>query len=114
MKQESPVHHRRWFQDEGMELIVWYSPAGAVEGYQICYLNADRQERALTWRPVGGFTHAAVDSGDSRPDKNLTPILVPDGAVPWEMLQTEFDRRSTDMDPALRDQVLVSLQRRTA
>ena len=97
-----------------MDLIVWYSPAGAMEGYQICYLNADRQERALTWRPGGGFTHAAVDSGDSRPDKNLTPVLVPDGAVPWTLLQSEFAQRSAGLEPALRDQVLGSLQRKTA
>jgi hypothetical protein len=114
VKQESPVHRRRWFQDDGMELIVWYDPAGGLEGFQICYLIPGQKERALTWRPGGGFSHATVDNGESRPDKNLTPILVPDGAVPWDLLQSEFAQRSTGMEPALRARVLGSLQRRTA
>lgn len=112
VKQEAGPNRRRWFQGEGMELIIWYGAGEAPEGFQICYQGPDRRERALTWRAGRGFTHAQVDGGDSRPDKDLTPILVKDGAVPWELVQGEFEQRSTGLEPALRNYVLGALQGR--
>lgn len=112
VKQENGAGHRRWFEDDGLELIVWHDAAGGPQGFQICYLGADRQERALTWQHGRGFTHARVDSGDTRPDKNLTPILMRDGAVPWARVQTEFAERSAELEPAMRDFVLMALERR--
>lgn len=109
VKQESGVVRRRWFQGDGMELIVWYDRADVTQGYQICYLAKDGKERALTWRPDFGFTHAEVKSGDTRPDKNMTPILVKDGAVPWSLVQDEFVRRSGELEPAIRNYVLGTL-----
>lgn len=100
---------RRWFQGEGLELILWLDPVGAPEGFQICYLGDGRREHALTWRRTGGFTHNRVDTGDTRPDKNLTPILVPDGAVPWEQLRRDFAGSGAGLEPALRDFVTARL-----
>ena len=93
---------RRWFEDEGLELIVWYGADQKPEGFQLCYAGPDRRERALTWRSATGFSHARVDAGDTRPDKNLTPVLEPDGAVPWAQVQELFAARSTDLEPAMR------------
>ncbi len=109
VRQEGGANRRRWFQDDGMDFIVWYDPAGPPKGFQICYQGMDRQERALTWRTGRGFSHARVDSGDLRPDKNLTPILVKDGAVPWAFVRDEFVRRGAGLVPALRDLVLGAL-----
>ena len=89
-----------------MDLIVWYDAANQPEGYQICYRGDDRRERALTWHTGQGFSHARVDAGDTRPDKNLTPILVKDGAVPWERVRAEFSERAASLEPGLRDWVL--------
>ncbi|HWA87231.1 MAG TPA: hypothetical protein VG710_13470 [Opitutus sp.] len=112
VKQEA-AGRRRWFEDDKLELIVWYVPANAIEGFQICYLtNAGRSERALTWRPENGFVHARVDPGDASPLKNQTPILVPDGAVPWADLESAFAKRSAEMEPALRELVLGRLKAR--
>ena len=105
MQERNAGTRRRWFQDDGMELIVWYRPDGSVEGFQLCYQADDQRERALTWRGGHGFSHARVDSGDTRPEKNLTPILVADGAVPWERVQAEFDQRATQLEPAVRNLV---------
>lgn len=106
VKQEKgAATRRRWFQDEGMDLIVWFAQDNP-EGYQICYRGEDQRERALTWRSGQGFTHARVDTGDTRPDKNLTPILVKDGAVPWQRVQAEFSERAAALEPAIRDWVL--------
>ena len=67
----------------------------------------------LTWRPGPGFSHARVDAGDTRPDKNLTPILVKDGAVPWERVRTEFAGRAAKLEHAVRDWVLATFPRQT-
>ncbi len=112
VKQEAGGDRRRWFEDEAMELIVWYRGSDAVEGFQLCYPAPDAQERALTWRDGRGFSHARVDAGDTRPDKNLTPVLIPDGAVPWAVLETQFAARSTELEPALREFVLTRLKAR--
>jgi hypothetical protein len=112
VKQEPGAGRRRWFEDDGLELIVWYGAGGQVEGFQLCYLGADRWERALTWQAGRGFRHARVDTGDSRPDKNLTPVLVKDGAVPWGQVQRQFAERSAELEPAVRELVLQALSGR--
>lgn len=100
---------RRWFQGSGFELVVWLDAAERLEGFQICYVGTLQREHALTWRRLGGFAHNRVDTGDTRPDKNLTPILVPDGAVPWDRLRREFAECSEGMEEALRDFVTARL-----
>ena len=112
VKQEGGATRRRWFQGDGMELILWFGGNGAPEGFQICYVAPDHKERALTWRPDLGFTHEEVKSGGTRPDKNMTPILVKDGSVPWAFVQGEFERRSIRLDPAVRDYVLGAMRGR--
>lgn len=112
VKQEGGENRRRWFQGDGMELIVWYEGEARPLGFQICYEAPDRIERALTWRPGRGFTHAEVKSGDTRPDKNMTPILVKDGAVPWKLIQDEFARRSSGLDPSVREYVSAAFKER--
>jgi hypothetical protein len=114
VKQEGGAARRRWFQDEAMELILWYGVGEGPVGFQLCYPGSDHEERALTWREGLGFSHARVDSGDSRPDKNLTPILVPDGVVPWELLETEFAIRGAELEAGVRDFVSFRLHRRSA
>jgi hypothetical protein len=109
VRQEPGAGRRRWFQGSGLELIVWVDAAGGIEGFQICYQGAGFQEHALTWRPGSGFSHARVDTGDTRPDKNLTPILVPHGDVPWEKLRSDFAADSARLEPALRDFVAARL-----
>lgn len=109
MKQDESAGSRRWFEDAGMELIVWFDPAASPVGFQLCYPGAGRREHALTWRAGGGFAHNRVDSGDTRPDKNMTPILVADGSVPWDSLRGEFAARSAGLEPALREFVSAKL-----
>ncbi|MDQ5979685.1 MAG: hypothetical protein QG602_2660 [Verrucomicrobiota bacterium] len=110
MTQEPGVKgRRRWFQGSGFELVVWLDATERLEGFQICYVGALQREHALTWRRLSGFAHNRVDTGDTRPDKNLTPILVPDGAVPWERLRREFAECSEGMEAALRDFVSARL-----
>jgi len=113
VRQEKVAGRRRWFDDDVLpfELIVWYGASSAVEGFQLCY-NFGQGEHALTWRPEVGFAHHAVDSGSTAPFGNLTPILIPDGAVPWAEVAQRFTACSSTLEPALRELVGARLNAR--
>jgi len=96
---------RRWLADEYFDLIVWYQPDGGIDGFQLCY-DKLRKERALTWIASQGFSHLAIDAGESKPRSNRTPMLVADGVFPAELVQAEFARRSQLIDEDLRRLVL--------
>ena len=101
-------HRRRWFEQDGLELIVWQDGQAGVEGFQLC-----RDGHALTWRREGGFAYARVDEGDETPLKNLTPILVPNGAVPWAEMTEEFRTCSATLESPLRELILARLSARS-
>ncbi|MBI4624167.1 MAG: hypothetical protein HY736_13250 [Verrucomicrobia bacterium] len=109
VKQERGTGWRRWFESDGLDLVVWLDGSGKVTGFQLCY-DFGQGEQALTWREGTGFAHSNVDAGDETPLKNRTPILVPpEGGVPWSRLEREFDARSESLEPALRQLVHRSL-----
>ena len=99
---------RRWIADEYFDLIVWYDDEQTIHGFQLCYDKPGR-ERALTWTRAGGFQHTAIDSGESRPTVNRTPILIPDGAFPARDVRREFLARGTSLPPELRELVLARI-----
>lgn len=101
VKQE-PDRRRRWFEGDGLELIVWYDGRERLEGFQLCYSLPDG-ERALSWRAATGFVHSRVDNGDSSPFRNETPVLQPGGPVPWEQVTTLFTARAGTLEPELRE-----------
>ena len=112
IKQENGQGRRRWFESEALEFIVWIDALGAIEGYQICY-DLGKGEHALTWRPTVGFAHNAVDSGDTPMGGNkMTPILVPDGNVPWGAIERRFEQNAGLLEPELRELVRGTLSAR--
>lgn len=96
--------YRRWFSDAVLELIVWYSPAGVVRGFQLCY-DRDGRERAFTWHVDAGMAHTAVDDGEDSPLRNDAPILVPDGEPAADQVLEQFRRRCARLDPPLAELV---------
>ncbi len=104
VKQEPGPGTRRWFESAGLGLVVWYDDASTVTGFQLCY-DFGQGQHALTWRASGGFTHAAIDTGDATPLKNESPVLTPEGDVPWQELIRRFDAESADLEPGLRQLV---------
>lgn len=112
VKQEPGAGRRRWFESDGLDLVVWLDAADRITGFQICY-DFGRGEHALTWRAEGGFMHDAVDAGDETPLKNLSPILVPEGSAPWPRLLETFRERSAKLEPVLREFVESRLKRGT-
>src|SRR5512141_3472550 len=89
---------RRWFESDGLDLVVWQDETGGLAGFQLCY-DWGKGEHALTWRPGLGFAHNGVDGGDASPLKNLTPVLTTDGAVPWSEIAARFAERSASLEP---------------
>ncbi len=98
---------RRWFVDAYFDLIVWYEPEepDRILGFQLCY-DKTHDEHALTWKRVGGFTHHAIDDGQSGPLANMSPILMPDGVVPVDDLRRRFKEACGDMAPGIAQLVL--------
>ncbi|MDB6093174.1 MAG: hypothetical protein JWM32_736 [Verrucomicrobia bacterium] len=105
---QEPGRRRRWFEDEGLDLIVWFDEAGGVEGFQLC-----RNSEALTWRRQNGFTYGRIDEGDDTPLKNQTPVIVPNGAIPWSDVTENFKARSAPLEPLLRALILERLAAKT-
>lgn len=102
VKQERGSGRRRWFESDGFDLVVWLDGADAVTGFQICY-DLGRGEHALTWRMGVGFTHNEIDSGESSPLRNETPVLVPAGSAPWPILARDFAARAATLEPGLKN-----------
>lgn len=72
---------RRWFSDDYFDLIVWQDDASAISKFQLCY-DKSGKERAVTWTRGEGFSHNLIDTGESSPLKNQSPILLADGLFP--------------------------------
>ncbi len=108
VKQE-PGARRRWFEDDDLELIVWYRPAGELEGFQLCYDEPDGAH-ALTWRQGAGFARNRVDGGDATPLKNETPVLTPDRKTPAKDVTALFRARSATIEVPLRELILRRLE----
>jgi hypothetical protein len=105
-RQRAGESRRRWFTDEQMDLTVWQDADGGLIAFQLAY-DKGEAEHALEWRREGGLRHHRVDDGEADTGRyKQTPLLVPDGAIPMQRLDDEFDRRSGDIDADLRARIL--------
>ncbi len=93
--------NRKWFRSDAMDLIVWFSPKGAMKGFQLCY-NRGPCEHALTWLEGKGSTHDRIDDGESWTRHKMTPILEADGALDKAALLKAFDAESANLAPEIK------------
>ena len=91
---------RRWFRDDYFDIFTWHGADGSLSAFQLCYDLAG-YERALSWRAAGSYSHHRIDSGEGAPQKNMSPIMRPDGAFPVSRVVTELEARGVDIDPAV-------------
>lgn len=93
---------RRWFTDQDLDLIVWYESdeQQEIHGFQLCY-DKEVKERALTWRPGGGFSHHKVDSGEDPYSAKMSPVLSTDGTVDFRKVRSIFLGHAKEIDSAL-------------
>jgi hypothetical protein len=99
---------RHWYSDDYFDLIIWHDADGAIHGFQLCY-DTNYDERALTWTRNDGFQHTAVDSGESSPLANRTPILIANGAFPTEEVRSEFLARGKTLPTKIFELVLARI-----
>lgn len=81
---------RRWFMAAELDLIVWLDDGRSPKGFQLCY-DRTGVEMALTWRADRGFSHRAVDAGESAlPGHKRTPVLGVTVPVDLDRLEADF------------------------
>jgi len=107
--QDQPGLLRRWFQDDYFDLFVWLTPDHVLSAFQLAYQRT-LDERVLEWSSENGFLHSRVDSGEQLPHTNRTPLLVDGGPCPVRTIAREFDSRSKDLEPRVRDAILAKLR----
>jgi hypothetical protein len=100
--------YRRWFWDDGYDLIVWYSDAGTIRGFQLCY-DTQGRERAFTWHEGGAVIHSGVDSGEGSPLTNRSPVLVPNRQAAVLRVLAEFMERCERLERPLFELVTAKL-----
>ncbi len=106
VRQRSDEPSRRWFVDERLELIAWQAADGAVVAFQLAY-RIGAGERVLTWRQHAGLSHDAVDDGELPAGRHKqSPIMVPDGDVPWQRLRQDFRSRAHGIDARIASAVI--------
>ncbi len=101
---------RLWFSDDYFDLIVWMEPDDRIRGFQLCY-GKFKSEHAVTWTEEKGFGHERIDDGESNPSKNLSPILLPDGACPINDVIRRFLQASIEIDKNIRQFVETKLKK---
>jgi hypothetical protein len=103
VRQDAPDVKRRWFQDDYFDLFLWCTRSGEITAFQLAY-DKRGAERVLSWDARRGYLHSAIDSGDGeRRPLSGTPLLIAAGRFPKSRVLTEFDARTRELEPAMRD-----------
>lgn len=102
---------RRWFTSDDLDLIVWLGRHGEPYGFQLCYGKRERDERAVTWWPERGLTHATVDEGRRDPlTVKGSPTLAPTPVYEPAKVAALFDAARRDLQPEIADFVAQHLK----
>lgn len=98
LSQRKGEPHRRWFEDEYFDLLVWENETGEIVGFQLSY-DKIRDQHALTWKKQKGYIHNKIDDGESRPGRlKASPILLAGGIFQNDKIAERFKRNSKDID----------------
>jgi hypothetical protein len=110
VRQISGEQTRRWFTSDTMDLIVWIDDAGMPAGFQLCYDKGDA-EHAVTWKPLSGLSHLAVDDGESGGGLRYkaTPMLMPNGQIDASRIARLFTGAAHDLPHVIRDFVIAKI-----
>jgi hypothetical protein len=106
VRQDRPEVRRRWFQDDYLDLFVWTEGGGGrMLAFQLAY-DRTGDEHLLEWECTRGYLHRRVSDGDRHiTGMAMTPLLGIAGRFPKYRVLTEFERRSSGLEPALREAV---------
>jgi len=68
------AYERRWYEDERVDLFVWFGSEGSIERFQLTY-DKPYAEKAIDWKPGRGLVHMLVDDGANQGNYPGTPLL---------------------------------------
>jgi hypothetical protein len=101
---------RRWFADDFFDLIVWLEADGSIGGFQLCY-DREFRPRALTWTKSAGYTHNAIDDGDTATGSHkASPVLISDGAFDSKSIYPRFEQASAQLPADIRKTTLEKIR----
>ncbi|HEX8459286.1 MAG TPA: hypothetical protein VF656_18485 [Pyrinomonadaceae bacterium] len=100
---------RRWFNDEHLDLFVWYDAAGRILGFQLCFDKHTHAERALTFTETEGYTLDQVTAETSVCDLG-SPILLRAGEVCRRQLLAQLGERGAFLERPLYDYLVAKLE----
>lgn len=96
-------YYRRWFSDENLDLIIWYSMKKEIVGFQLCY-KSGIDEKALTWFIDRGYSHHKIDDGEYHPSCfKMTPILIRDENFDNKNILNQFTKACKEIDYEIAD-----------
>lgn len=94
---------RRWFADNGLELIVWFAEQERIIGFQLCY-EINKEPKALTWHEGEGYLHTGIDDGEARSGcYKAAPVLIRDGVFDKENVEKKFAASSETLPKEIAD-----------
>jgi hypothetical protein len=100
---------RRWFNDEHLDLFVWYDAGGRILGFQLCFDKDTRVERALTFTETGGYSLDHVAAESSVCDIG-SPVLTPADEFSRRELIDQLRERGAVLERSLYDYLREKLE----
>jgi len=100
---------RRWFNDEVLDLFVWYHADGSIAGFQLCF-DKDERERALTYTDQNGYSLHEVEANGSAWDMSSPVLAVPGTEFPRVGLLAQLRERGEVLDRRLYEYLTEKLE----
>jgi hypothetical protein len=108
IKEISGQGARRWFNDEYLDLFVWYDAGGRILGFQLCFDKNTRDERAITFTETGGYSLDQVTTETSVCDLGSAVLSRVNGFSGQRLIE-QLDARGQLLEPALYDYLMEKL-----
>ncbi|HEX8131457.1 MAG TPA: hypothetical protein VF527_20320 [Pyrinomonadaceae bacterium] len=91
---------RRWFNDENLDLFVWYDASGRTIGFQLCFDKHTRTECAITFTEAAGYSLDHVAAEASVCDMG-SPVLMRAGEFSRRHLLQQLRERGAALERSL-------------
>jgi len=80
---------RKWYFSHDLDLVVWFDQAGFPCAFQLAY-DKYKGEHSIAWHDERGYSHYAVDDGESRAGNFETPLLYANGPFKRDAVLEKF------------------------
>ena len=97
IRQIDGERQRRWFADDEMDLILWFSPEKRLDGFEICYDKLGGT-RTITWKNI------------RTRDGTMKSVLMAENAFERKRIKDMLAERSGNLEQNLRQFILDRLE----